>query len=121
MPSTDGAAWEACARRHLERAGLRTLAANVRFRGGEIDLVMRDGAALVFVEVRYRSHAGYGGGAISVDARKQRKLALAAQLYLAGEPRLQALPCRFDVVALAGTPAAPQVEWIRDAFRLDDL
>ncbi|WP_348250355.1 YraN family protein, partial [Salmonella enterica] len=49
-----GAAWEAAARRWLESKRLRFIAANVRERGGEIDLIMRDGKTAVFVEVSYR-------------------------------------------------------------------
>ena len=77
------------------------------------------GGMLVFVEVRHRADAAHGGGAVSVDARKQRKLVLAAELYLQAHPRLGAMPCRFDVVAASGDPAAPRLEWIRDAFRAD--
>ncbi|MGB3393754.1 MAG: YraN family protein [Stenotrophomonas sp.] len=111
---------EAAARRLLENAGLRWLAGNVRYRGGELDLVMYDPAAasLVFVEVRYRRHAAFGGGAVSVDAGKRRKLVLAAQLYLSAHPRHAQSPCRFDVVEASGEP--PQLNWLRDAFRADD-
>lgn len=113
-----GEAVEAAARRLLERAGLRTLAANARFRGGELDLVMRDGAEVVFVEVRYRRDAAFGGGAASVDRHKRRRLVLAAQAFLAANPALAQAPCRFDVVAGHGEP--PRLEWIRDAFRADE-
>ena len=116
-----GAKVEAAARAHLERAGLRTLAANVGYRGGELDLVMRDGDALVFVEVRYRASAAFGGGFASVDHGKRRKLVLAAQLYLLSHPRLAVLPCRFDVAEASGDPDAPQIRWLKDAFRLDDV
>ena len=119
-----GAAIEAAARRHLLAAGLRALAANAHYRGGELDLVMQDGsgrtACVVFVEVRYRRHAGYGGGAASVDAGKRRRLLLAAQLFLAAHPELRDAPCRFDVIAASGDPAAPTLTWLRDAFRADD-
>ena len=120
-----GAAVEAAARAHLQRAGLRTIAANASYRGGELDLVMlddggRDGATLVFVEVRYRSHAGFGGGALSVDAGKRRKLVQAAQLFLAMHREYATAPCRFDVVEADGDPAAPRLTWLRDAFRADD-
>ncbi|MGN6512834.1 MAG: YraN family protein [Lysobacteraceae bacterium] len=119
-----GAAIEAAARRHLLAAGLHELAANARYRGGELDLVMRDDAGrapcVVFVEVRYRRHAGFGGGAASVDAGKRRRLLLAAQLFLAAHPALRALPCRFDVVEASGDPDAPVLHWLRDAFRADD-
>ena len=115
-----GATVEAAARRLLENAGLRWLAGNVRYRGGELDLVMFDPAAgsLVFVEVRYRRHAAFGSGAASVDAGKRRKLLLAAQLYLSAHPAHAHSPCRFDVVEASGEP--PQLHWLRDAFRADD-
>lgn len=64
-----GDAWEAQARRWLEGKGLRFIAANVNERGGEIDLIMREGLTTVFVEVRYRRSALYGGAAASVTRR----------------------------------------------------
>lgn len=120
-----GAAVEAAARVHLQRAGLQPVVANASFRLGELDLVMLDpatrgGATLVFVEVRYRSHAGFGGGAASVDARKRRKLVAAAQLFLLAHPAHAQRPCRFDVVEADGDPAEPRLTWLRDAFRADD-
>ena len=115
-----GAAIEAAARAHLVRAGLREIAANAQYRGGELDLVMRDGACVVFVEVRYRRHAGFGGGAASVDAGKRRRLLHAAQLFLAAHRELRDAPCRFDVVDASGNPDAPTLTWLRDAFRADD-
>ncbi|PPU98028.1 YraN family protein [Xanthomonas populi] len=113
-----GAAVEALARAVLEQAGLRLVVGNANYRGGELDLVMCDGQALVFVEVRYRRDTRFGGGAASVDRRKRRKLVLAAQLFLAYHPVLATLPCRFDVVEASGEP--PSLNWIRDAFRADD-
>jgi putative endonuclease len=101
------------AARHLESQGLELLERNYRCRGGEIDLVMRDGAHWVFVEVRARRDARFGGAAASVDARKQRRVSIAAQLYLLRRFGQRAWPpCRFDVVAFeAGEP-----RWIRAAF-----
>ena len=95
----------------LSRAGLRTVIRNYRCRRGEIDLVMRDGEHLVFVEVRYRRNRGFGSAAASVDAGKQRRLILAAQHYLLAN-RWQG-PCRFDVVTF--DPDRGE-HWIRDAF-----
>ena len=119
-----GALIEAAARRHLLQRGLHDIAANASYRGGELDLVMLDpatrGPSVVFIEVRYRSHGGFGGGAASIDARKRRKLVHAAQLFLAGHPSLRHAPCRFDVVIADGDPQAPNLEWLRDAFRADD-
>jgi putative endonuclease len=116
-----GAHVEAAARDYLLAAGLRPLASNATYRHGELDLVMRDGDGVVFVEVRYRSGTDFGGGAMSIDARKRRKLVLAAQLFLASHRRLADAPCRFDVIVADGDPAAPNITWLRDAFRADDV
>lgn len=116
-----GQAFEATARAHLERAGLVALATNAGYRVGELDLVMRDGEALVFVEVRYRRDARFGGGSASVTPTKRRRIALAASTWLAAHPREAHRPCRFDVVAIAGNADAPDIDWIRNAFTLDDL
>lgn len=119
-----GAAIEAAARTHLLRAGLRAVAANANYRLGELDLVMLEGdgaaAVLIFVEVRYRRSARFGGGAASIDARKRRRIVRAAQYFLIAHPRLARLACRFDVVEADGDPDSPQLNWLRDAFRADD-
>ncbi len=99
------------AERFLRAQGLELVTRNYRCRHGEIDLVMQDGASLVFVEVRRRGRTDFGGAAASVDARKQRRLIATARHYLAG--RGEPPPCRFDVVAIEGD-GAPQ--WLRDAF-----
>jgi putative endonuclease len=112
---------ENAARTELKRAGLREVAANASYRGGELDLVMDDAGTLVFVEVRYRQSRAFGGGAASVDIRKRRKLVLAAQLFLAGHRQYTHAPCRFDVVEAEGDPKAPRLHWIKDAFRGDDI
>ena len=111
-----GAAAEDAAARHLQKQGLTVLERNLRFRGGELDLVCREGASLVFVEVRLRRDARYGGAAASVDTFKQRRLAYAAQLYLLERFGSRPPPCRFDVVAFS---ADGTIEWIRDAFAVD--
>ena len=118
-----GALVEAHARQHLLRAGLRELAANANYRGGELDLVMLDprSESVVFVEVRYRSNSGFGGGAMSIDAGKRRKLVHAAQLFLATHRELRDAACRFDVVEADGDPTTPRITWLRDAFRADDV
>jgi putative endonuclease len=118
---TRGDAVEAAALALLEARGLRLVARNVTCRGGELDLVMAEGAALVFVEVRYRAGSGFGGGAASVDAGKRRKLVQAAGQFLADHPHFANAPCRFDVVAASGPANTPRLEWLRDAFRADDL
>mgnify|MGYP001098796334 CR=1 FL=1 len=107
-----GEAAEALAARFLAQRGLAIVARNYRTRLGEVDIVARDGECLVFVEVRLRSWAAWGGAAASVDARKQRRIVAAARHYLS---RLRAEPpCRFDVLTLQGPQGAPA--WIRGAF-----
>ena len=91
------------------------MTANWRCRFGEIDLILNEGGTLVFVEVRLRTRSTFGGAAASIDARKQRKLLSAAQLYLADRAQR---PCRFDVVLLEQVDP-PRLEWIRDAIRGD--
>jgi len=122
---TRGNLAESAARDALLRAGLREVASNANYRGGELDLVMldrgRDGDTLVFVEVRYRSSAAFGGGAASVDVGKRRKLVHAAQSFLGQHRQYSNLPCRFDVVEADGDPQAPRINWLRDAFRADDI
>ncbi|HCA7078878.1 TPA: YraN family protein [Citrobacter sedlakii] len=108
-----GGAWEVTARRWLERKGLQFIAANVNERGGEIDLIMREGKTTVFVEVRYRRSAAFGGAAASVTRSKQRKLLHTARLWLARHNgSFDTVDCRFDVLAFTGN----DVEWLRDAF-----
>jgi putative endonuclease len=115
-----GAAVEAAARERLLAAGLREVAANAGYRVGELDLVMLDGEVLVFIEVRYRRDDRFGGGAASVDARKRRKLVLAAQAFLLAHPAHAQRPCRFDVIQAQGDAGRPQLRWLRDAFRADE-
>jgi len=105
-----GAEAELTAANYLTGRGLRLVKRNYRCRGGEIDLVMRDGPTLVFVEVRARSGSGFGGAAESITAVKQGRIILAARHYLATHGRDE--PCRFDAVLIQ----AGRIEWIRSAF-----
>ena len=108
-----GAAKERLAEAFLSARGLRLVARNHRSRFGEIDLVMREEAVLVFIEVRYRRSTRFGTPAATVDARKQQRLILAARHYLHAHPTQ--LACRFDVVAIV---AQDDIQWIRQAFSL---
>ncbi len=102
---------ERLAESYLTGQTLRLVTRNHRCRFGEIDLIMRDGAVLVFVEVRYRRSERFGSAAETVDARKQRRLVAAARHYLLSHP--STLPCRFDVVAISGQD---RIQWIKNAF-----
>ncbi|HSO81418.1 YraN family protein [Thiocapsa sp.] len=105
---------ERLAEDYLKRRHLQPIARNHRCRFGEIDLVMRDGATLVFVEVRYRRSERFGTPAETVDRRKQQRLTAAASHYLQAHPTM--LPCRFDVVAVSGED---RIEWIKNAFSVE--
>lgn len=103
---------EARAATYLEGQGLHIVERNYRGRYGEIDLIARDGAMLVFVEVRARGSSAFGGAAASITAAKRDKLKRTALQYLATLGRTP--PCRFDAILLSNS--AGPIEWIRDAF-----
>lgn len=119
-----GARGEDLAARHLEAHGYFIRERNFRTRRGEIDLIAERGREIVFVEVRYRKSDDYGGAAASVDWRKRRRIALAAQVYLAMRG-LADRPCRFDLVAITrapegiAAPGAPEGE--TPGFRIEHL
>ena len=105
-----GAAGEAQALAHLQQNGLRLVERNFRCKTGEIDLIMRDGDTLVFIEVRARADLRHGGAAASITPAKQRRLLRAAHCYL---QHWRVLPaCRFDVVAIDGGALC----WLRNAI-----
>jgi putative endonuclease len=103
---------EAMAAAFLQTHGLTVLERNYRCRLGEIDLVAREGNTTVFVEVRQRKSALFGGAAASITPAKQQRLLRAARHYLS---RLRSVPeCRFDALLIEGDP--PRIEWVRNAF-----
>jgi len=114
-----GDGFEARALALLQRAGLALLERNYITRYGEIDLVMRDGDCVVFVEVRYRGSAVQGGAAASIGVAKRGRLGRAAALYLQAHPALADRPCRFDVVAFDGAAMSAPAQWLQHAFETD--
>jgi len=104
-----GQAAEERALAFLKKQGLALVERNWRCRGGELDLIMRDGAAWVFVEVRQRAGSAFGGAGASITAGKCRKLQHAATVYLSMHG-IDA-PCRFDAVLFDG--AAPP-RWLKN-------
>jgi len=105
---------------HLQAQGLRLVERNYRVArgpgrpGGEIDLIMRDGQTLVFIEVRSRrAGSRHGGAAASVGAAKRARLIHAARHYLLRHP--DPPPCRFDLVAIDGDDSQA-LNWIPAAF-----
>lgn len=108
--TSKGSDAEQTAADYLVARGLRLVERNWRCKGGEIDLVMWDGATLVFVEVRARSRADFGGAAASITAGKRARVILAARHYLASKG--VDAPCRFDAVLVQNG----KLEWLRGAF-----
>lgn len=109
----NGAQAERWAAEYLQRQGLKPVTQNYRSRFGEIDLIMQDGGTLVFIEVRQRSNARFGGAAASIDHHKQQRLIRTAQHYLANLGCIP--PCRFDVV-LMDDAEGRNAEWLKNAF-----
>ncbi len=107
---------EELAQDHLCRHGLRPGMRNYRFKGGEIDLIMRHDDTLVFVEVRYRSRSDYGCSAETIDRRKRTRIISTAQHYLQNHRHDANRPCRFDVIAISGPKGQHKVQWIQSAF-----
>ncbi|WP_394809223.1 YraN family protein [Nitrosomonas sp.] len=98
---------------YLQRQHLLLIARNYHCRFGEIDLIMRDGTTLVFIEVRMRANETFGGAAASITTAKQAKLLRTARHYLSG---LNSEPlCRFDALLLSGSNGK-EIEWIKNAF-----
>jgi len=89
---------------------------NYRNRTGEIDLMMLDDQALVFIEFKQRRDSQFGRPEESVGMAKQAKLRCTAASYLQRNDRLQSWFCRFDVVPITGSPHAPVCRWIQKAF-----
>ena len=102
---------------YLESLGYKIVTYNYRCRLGEIDLIARDGEYLVFVEVKYRTTGVSGYPAEAVDARKQQTIAKCAMHFLMKQGN-DDVPCRFDVVAIAGAEGQEEITLYKDAFTL---
>ncbi|KTC84987.1 YraN family protein [Legionella brunensis] len=117
MSKSIGLAAELRAQAYLIAQGLSWVASNYHCRFGEIDLIMREGSYLIFVEVRARSSNSFGGAAASVTYRKQQKIIKTASHYLLVNKLTEKQPVRFDVLSFEGD--ALQVNWMKNAFGLD--
>ncbi len=95
-----GNAAEAAALAYLEQKGLQCLEQNYSCKMGEIDLIMIDKDAIVFVEVRLRNNPHHGTGADTVTRNKMRKIIRTAQLFLSQTSIPKNLDCRFDVISM---------------------
>lgn len=106
---------ETAAETYLSQQGLQPLDRNITFKGGEIDLIMRDKGTLVFVEVRFRKSSIFGSAAESITRKKQARLIQCALLY--NQKHSLNTPWRIDVVTITiGTDNHPQFDWIKSAI-----
>jgi len=103
---------------YLLKNQLILLEKNFQITAGEVDLVMQDKAdgSLVFVEVRYRKNADFGGAAASVTPKKQQRIIKAALAYQQKHAPQSSM--RFDVVAIEGDNVIDNsnINWIKSAF-----
>jgi len=117
LPHLRGEAMEQFACDRLIANGLKLVQKNYRTRLGEIDLIMRDGEYLVFIEVRYRQNTDHGCPLESITPQKQRRIVMAAQIYLQNKNLTDKVPVRFDVLAITGE-TKPKWTWIKQAIDL---
>ncbi len=117
------------AKQYLQSKGLTFIEANFSCRKGEIDLIMRDGEYLVFIEVKYRSNNRYGSPCEMVTLQKQQRIIQAAKHYLHKHHLTETTMSRFDVVGInpqedqvttSGTllnrKKSTSIQWLKDAF-----
>ena len=102
--------------RYLKSKGLKIIERNFRTRWGEIDIIVRDGATIVFVEVKTRTDVGFAAPEESVTITKQEHLRKAALIWLAERHPNDTPQCRFDVVSLRLTGGTPSIEHYEGAF-----
>ena len=111
---------ENVAARHLEAAGMEILARNWRCREGELDLVVRDGSQLVFVEVKTRSSLAFGTPAEAVDRAKSRRIRQLALRWIQVKRDEGATDfwtaLRFDVITVVRGASGVQVEHLAGVF-----
>ena len=116
-----GVVAEQLALNYLQKQGLNLLARNFRTRRGEIDLIMRDNAHLVFVEVRFRQSSAFGSAEESITQQKCRRLTAAALAYMQSQKLTDNVSARFDAVAISPLPVKSQtdyrINWIKNILQ----
>ena len=112
-----GAYFEQLAKQYLIDKGLLLITENFHSRFGEIDLIMKDGDYLVFIEVKYRANNMFGEPSELVDQDKQIKIANTAQIYLQKHELSEYNTLiRFDVVSIKGPASSAKINWLKNAF-----
>ncbi len=115
---TLGERGEAIAAAYLQGQKFAILEKNFRCKGGEVDIIARDGRTYVFVEVKARRTLSFGPPQMALTPFKQRQISKAALTWLA-KKQLFGASARFDVIAIvAPDHQVPQIDHIRNAFDL---
>ena len=116
-----GADAEQLALDYLQQQGLKYLARNFRTPRGEIDLIMRDNADLVFVEVRFRQSNDFGSPEESITPQKCQRLTAAALAFMQSRQLTNKLCARFDAVAISPAPNQSRdnlhINWIKNILQ----
>jgi putative endonuclease len=116
-----GADAEQLAQNYLQQQGLQLVAKNFRTPRGEIDLIMRDNAYLVFVEVRFRQRSDFGSAEESITQQKCQRLTAAALAYMQSQKLTDKLNARFDAVAISPTleksATGFSINWIKNILQ----
>ena len=109
--------YEDLACQYLLKANLSLVERHFRSGHWEIDLIFKEGATLVFVEVKYRKSQSYGGARQALAQSQMQRLRKAAQAYLQlNNLKQQKTQCRFDLVAITGLPPEISIDWLKNAF-----
>lgn len=112
-----GIASESLAATFLEQQGLQLVERNYHSRLGEIDLIMRHGQTLVFIEVRFRTSNSFVHPLASVNRRKQQRIIRAAQVYLKHHGLSDQVSCRLDVLGISRDTSGGLIyDWVKGAF-----
>lgn len=115
-----GQKFEQMALNYLNQKGLKPITQNFNCKTGEIDLIMLDNQAIVFVEVRYRKNTKFMSAADTITYVKQKKLIRTAEFFLAYHIKRFRLDnfrdTRFDVVTIEGTLPELKISWLKNAF-----
>ena len=107
---------EALAKTYFEKRGFEIVAQNICYRFGEIDVVMRRGLTLYFVEVKYRRSLVFGRPEEAVTRQKQKRFKMAVLRYLQ-DNGLQARNFQIDVLGILAIPNQEiEYTWISPAF-----
>ena len=111
-----GKSGEEFAARIITEAGLSIIAMNYCCPKGEMDIIARDGDALVFIEVRTRRSSYRGWGEESITHQKAQRLKAIASFYILQQGYKNWPSLRFDVVAIRWIGINPEIRWIKAAL-----